>query len=216
MPISSLFTSCFPHLFQRRAATARVVAPGSAEGRRANFISALLNRWFRRSAAPAWQTPGARGTRPGVRRFLKAQSPRTMTQVLEQLQKGKKTSHWIWFVFPQPLGVGFSETSKHYAIRSLDDAWDFLRTPKLRDNFIRCLDALLLPSNANRSASEIFGETDARKLHACVTLFREAAKNDRELLKKLNQVQERFFNGQDHSWTQQCVEGWRLARYWPR
>lgn len=208
MPISRLFTSCFPSLFQSR----RVLAPDSAEARRGNFISALLNRWFHRSRSPSWGIRGARRELPDVQRFLKAQNARQMTQVLKELRSGKKTSHWMWFVFPQPPGLGVSKTSKHDAIQSLDHARDFLRDPGLRHNLIQCLEALLLPSNADRSANDIFGDVDAQKLHACVTLFRGAAGSDVELGKKLDQVQQRFFKGEAHSWTEQCVDGWRRAR----
>ena len=207
MPISRLFTSCFPHLFQSR----RVLAPGVAEGRRGNFISALLNRWFHRSRGSSWEIRGARRELPDVRRFLKAQTSRQMTQVLKELRSGKKMSHWMWFVFPQPPEPGASKTSKHFAIQSVDHARDFLREPKLRHNLIQCLDALLQPSNADRSAEDIFGDIDAKKLHACMTLFRRVA-GDVELRKKLDQVQQRFFNGGAHSWTERCVDNWYRAR----
>lgn len=103
-------------------------------------------------------------------RFEDAQAP-VMGAVQAELTAGRKTSHWMWFVFPQLRGLGRSGMATHYGIASLAEAERFLAHavlgPRLRD----CV-ALVLA--AGRPAFDIFGEPDTSKLRSCLTLFEAA------------------------------------------
>lgn len=104
-------------------------------------------------------------------RFLAAQDPQ-YSQVLNELRAGRKTSHWMWYIFPQIQGLGASETSRYYAIASLEEANAYLAHPILGARLLEC--TALVNQIANRSLVEIFGTIDAMKFRSSMTLFREA------------------------------------------
>lgn len=104
-------------------------------------------------------------------RFLAAQDPQ-YSQVLNELRAGRKTSHWMWYIFPQIQGLGASETSRYYAIASLEEAKAYLAHPILGARLLEC--TALVNQIANRSLVEIFGTIDAMKFRSSMTLFREA------------------------------------------
>src|SRR6478735_8512654 len=107
-------------------------------------------------------------------RFVEAQdSAGTYQRALSELRGGTKRSHWMWFVFPQVAGLGMSPTSQKYALSSLDEARAYLRHPLLGPRLLECFRAVL--ALENRSAEQIFGGIDARKLHSSSTLFLRAA-----------------------------------------
>ena len=108
-------------------------------------------------------------------RFVTAQEP-VYGQVLAELRQGRKTSHWMWFTFPQIAGLGRSPTSEHFAIRSLDEAQAYLADPLLGARLRECTGLLLEITAA--SAEEVFGAVDARKLRSCMTLFHRAAPDE--------------------------------------
>jgi uncharacterized protein (DUF1810 family) len=101
-----------------------------------------------------------------------AQEP-VYDEVLEELRSGRKTSHWMWFIFPQIAGLGHSPMSERYAIRSLAEAHAYLAHPLLGARLREC--AGLVLEITGRTAEEIFGPIDARKLRSCMTLFHRAA-----------------------------------------
>lgn len=101
-------------------------------------------------------------------RYLEAQKY-SYAQALSEIQRGYKQSHWMWYIFPQIKGLGFSSTSAYYAIQSLDEAKAYLNHPVLKENLLKITNALL--QHKEKSASEIFGGTDALKLKSCMTLF---------------------------------------------
>ena len=101
-------------------------------------------------------------------RFLKAQEP-VYEHVLAELRGGQKRSHWIWFIFPQIDGLGFSATTKYYAIKSLEEARQYLAHPVLGTRLLECAEAVLAVEG--RSISEIFGYPDDLKLKSSMTLF---------------------------------------------
>ncbi|MFJ6026894.1 DUF1810 domain-containing protein [Pseudarthrobacter sp. NPDC092424] len=112
--------------------------------------------------------------RYNLERFTAAQdSGGTYHQALAELQTGHKRSHWMWFVFPQVAGLGQSPTSQRYAIGSLEEARAYLAHPVLGPRLLECAQALA--AHAGRSADEILGGIDARKLHSSATLFLRAA-----------------------------------------
>lgn len=90
-------------------------------------------------------------------------------QALAELRAGRKRSHWMWFIFPQIEGLGFSATSRHFALTGIEEARAYLDHPLLGPRLLACAEALL--GLAGRSASEIFGHPDDMKLRSSATLF---------------------------------------------
>lgn len=105
-------------------------------------------------------------------RFVQAQEG-VYDRALAEIAGGRKRSHWMWFIFPQLEGLGFSPTSRRFAIRSLAEAEAYLGHPKLGPRLVACAEAAL--GVAGRSASEIFGSPDDLKLRSCATLFARVA-----------------------------------------
>ncbi|MGQ0735243.1 MAG: DUF1810 domain-containing protein [Acidobacteriota bacterium] len=101
-------------------------------------------------------------------RFLQAQES-VYEQALAELQKGRKRSHWTWFIFPQFEGLGASATSRFYAIKSGEEAEAYLEHPVLGPRLRQCAEAALAVEG--RSAAEVFGSPDDLKLRSCATLF---------------------------------------------
>ncbi len=108
-------------------------------------------------------------------RFVSAQRG-TYDSVLDELRRGRKTGHWIWFIFPQLAGLGRSELSRHYAIASLDEARAYLADPVLGRRLHEC--AALVLETRERTPEQIFGSLDAMKVRSCMTLFHRADPND--------------------------------------
>lgn len=123
-----------------------------------------------------------------LNRFVQAQAP-IYPDALAELSTGCKRSHWMWFIFPQIDGLGFSATTKRYAIKSLDEARAYLAHPVLGDRLVECTRTVL--ALHGRTALEIFGRPDDMKLQSSMTLFatiRPAGSEFAALLDK-------YFNG---------------------
>jgi uncharacterized protein (DUF1810 family) len=105
-------------------------------------------------------------------RFVTAQQP-VYDQVLAELQRGRKVSHWMWFIFPQIRGLGQSPMSERFAIHSIEEARAYLAHPMLGPRLRECAGAVLAVKD--RTAEEVFGSIDARKLRSCMTLLDRAA-----------------------------------------
>ncbi len=105
-------------------------------------------------------------------RFVQAQVGVYET-ALTEIQSGRKRSHWMWFIFPQFVGLGNSPTSRHYAIRSRGEARAYLAHPLLGARLCSCARAAVAVSG--RSARDIFGSPDDVKLRSCATLFAETS-----------------------------------------
>ena len=103
-----------------------------------------------------------------LERFLKAQSE-TFQQALAEIKRGAKTSHWMWWTFPQVEGLGRSPTSIRYSIKSIDEARAFLKHPVLGVRLIEMANAVLASNAA--TTENIFGHTDDQKLRSSMTLF---------------------------------------------
>ena len=104
-------------------------------------------------------------------RFVVAQE-HDYARALAELRRGRKTGHWIWFVFPQLRGLGSSPMAQHYGIGSLAEARAYLAHPVLGPRLVECAQAMLaLPG---RSAEEVLGGIDAVKLRSSMTLFAAA------------------------------------------
>jgi uncharacterized protein (DUF1810 family) len=110
-----------------------------------------------------------------LQRFVDAQNP-VYEEVCRELRAGDKTTHWMWFIFPQVRGLGHSATATHFSISSLDEARAYLDHPvlgaRLREyaEIVNALDG--------RSVSQIFGYPDDLKFHSSMTLFNAAAPDD--------------------------------------
>jgi len=104
-------------------------------------------------------------------RFVEAQA-RCYARVLEELTAGEKTSHWMWFIFPQLRGLGMSSTARRFGLSGLEEARAYLAHPLLGARLCECTQLVL--AVRDRSAYEIFGSPDDLKLRSCLTLFVQA------------------------------------------
>jgi len=131
-------------------------------------------------------------------RFVTAQDAGgTYGRAVEELGRGHKTSHWMWFVFPQIAGLGQSQMSRTYAIASLDEATAYQRHPILGPRLAEC--AGIVARARASTAEQIFGGIDAQKLHSSMTLFMRAAPSE----PLFRQVLDRYFDGVPDSATDQ-------------
>jgi uncharacterized protein (DUF1810 family) len=110
-----------------------------------------------------------------LQRFLDAQEAVFDTACAE-LQRGHKTTHWIWFIFPQIAGLGHSTTSRKFAIANLDEAKAYVKHPILGERLRRC--TAIVNALQGRSASQVFGYPDDMKFQSSMTLFARAAPDD--------------------------------------
>lgn len=108
-------------------------------------------------------------------RFLAAQSADYVT-ALAELERGRKRSHWMWYILPQLRGLGMSAMSHKYGIAGLEEAEAYLAHPILGPRLRACVSALC--AHTDTSAADILGDIDAQKLRSCLTLFAAAAKHD--------------------------------------
>ena len=112
-----------------------------------------------------------------LQRFTQAQDAGGMyQQAVAELRAGRKVSHWIWFVFPQIAGLGFSSMSQRYAISGLAEARAYLNDPVLGPRLTEC--ASIVARTEGKTADEIFGPVDAMKLRSSMTLFAAVAPED--------------------------------------
>lgn len=123
-----------------------------------------------------------------LQRFLDAQAT-DYAQALAEVQAGRKRSHWMWYIFPQIQGLGFSSISKHYAIRDLAEAKAYLRHPVLGPRLVEI--SMTLLGLASSDASRVFGSPDDLKLKSSMTLFAAVPGADTVF----EQVLAKFFGG---------------------
>jgi uncharacterized protein (DUF1810 family) len=125
---------------------------------------------------------------PNLKRFLDAQAT-DYTQALAEVKAGHKRSHWMWYIFPQVQGLGFSETSRYYGIKDLAEATAYLQHPVLGSRLVSiCEELLKLPGS---NATSIMGSPDDMKLKSSMTLF-AAVSNTNAVFQ---QVLAKFFGG---------------------
>ncbi len=135
-----------------------------------------------------------------LERFVIAQDVGgTYERAAAELRAGRKESHWMWFIFPQIAGLGFSQASRTYAISGLDEARAYLAHPVLGPRLVEC--ATIVAALRGRTAEQIFGELDAQKLCSSVTLFRRADPDQ----PAFGQVLEQYFGGVPDAATEQRV-----------
>jgi uncharacterized protein (DUF1810 family) len=107
-----------------------------------------------------------------LQRFIDAQAA-VMPQVEAELRAGRKSSHWMWFVFPQMRGLGHSAMAQRYGIASLEEARAYLAHPVLGERLRGCCSLVLAAQGGN--AHDIFGSPDDSKFRSSLTLFSRAA-----------------------------------------
>lgn len=103
-----------------------------------------------------------------LQRFIDAQS-RVYEQVVSELKNGRKSSHWMWFIFPQIIGLGRSSTAIFYSLQSRQEVLDYSRHEILGKRLRECVGLVL--NITNRSAYDIFGSPDDMKFRSSMTLF---------------------------------------------
>ncbi len=127
-------------------------------------------------------------------RFHKAQQSSYET-ALAEIRSGRKRSHWIWYIFPQIQGLGFSSTAQYYAIENLDEAKAYLADPVLRERLLEISNALLKLDSCD--PSEVMGYPDDLKLRSSMTLFSLAEPE----CTVFRDVLDKFYDGQEDSRT---------------
>jgi uncharacterized protein (DUF1810 family) len=134
---------------------------------------------------------GAAGDPYRLARFVAAQdSDATYQRALAELRAGRKASHWMWFIFPQVAGLGFSAMAQRYAISGLDEARAYLAHPVLGPRLRECTGVVAAAEGS--TADRILGPVDAMKLRSCLTLF--AAAGPEEAV--FGEVLTRYFDGE--------------------
>jgi uncharacterized protein (DUF1810 family) len=127
-----------------------------------------------------------------LERFVRAQDEhQTYTHAVAELRAGRKTGHWMWFVFPQIAGLGRSATAQAYAIADLAEARAYLAHPVLGPRLVEC--AEIMAGQRDRTAEQILGGIDAMKLRSSMTLF-AAADPEQPVFRA---VLDQFFPGDD-------------------
>lgn len=134
-----------------------------------------------------------------LERFLQAQNP-VFPTVREELRKGRKQTHWMWFVFPQVAGLGFSAMSRRYAIGSRAEAVAYLAHPVLGPRLIEC--AGLVLAVEGRTIKEILGSPDDAKFRSSMTLFEAVSDNP-----VFGQALARYFAGERDGATLEILGG---------
>jgi uncharacterized protein (DUF1810 family) len=133
-------------------------------------------------------------------RFVLAQdSGGSYQHAVAELRAGRKTGHWMWYVFPQIAGLGHSPTAQHYAIQSVDEARAYLAHDVLGPRLTEC--AGIVAGVSGRTAEQIFGSIDAMKLRSSMTLFGHAGPGE----PVFRHVLEKYFDGEPDPATEQLI-----------
>ncbi len=132
-------------------------------------------------------------------RFIIAQES-IYDAVLEELREGQKQSHWMWYIFPQIDGLAQSATSKYYAIKSIEEAQQYLEHPVLGKRLVECTELVLAVQG--RSISQIFGYPDDMKFKSSMTLFAQATPPHSVFAQALD----KYYNGEQDAKTVQILE----------
>lgn len=134
-----------------------------------------------------------------ISRFIEAQE-NTYETALAEIKRGRKTSHWIWFIFPQIKGLGRSMMCQMYAIHDLEEAKEYLQNELLRTRLITICEALL---EQDGNIREIMGSPDDKKVRSCVTLFREADSR----VQVFQDILDKFYGGKPDYRTLSILKG---------
>jgi uncharacterized protein (DUF1810 family) len=140
-----------------------------------------------------------------LERFVKAQEGEYQT-ALQEVRNGRKQSHWIWYIFPQIQGLGYSSTAQYYAIRNLPEAEAYLRHPVLGRRLKEITRVLL--DLKQKDPERIFGYPDVLKVRSCMTLFHEA--DSQEPL--FQEVLDQYYEGQEDRRTIEILQKQKDSR----
>jgi uncharacterized protein (DUF1810 family) len=145
-----------------------------------------------------------------LERFVEAQEA-AFEGALRELRQGRKTGHWIWFIFPQLVGLGRSEMSRRYGLESVGEARAYLEHPVLGPRLRECVSTVLATSAS--TAEEIVGSLDAVKVRSSMTLFHRAAPDEPLFTEMLEQ----FYSGVADPATDALLspDGLPLPPEWP-
>lgn len=138
-------------------------------------------------------------TKNNLKRFLNAQDG-VYEKALKEVKNGKKTGHWMWYIFPQISGLGFSETARFYAIQNQTEAREYLKHDVLGPRLVEISTALLNLQTNN--PVEVFGDIDSLKLKSSMTLFSLLEHSDPVFQKVLD----KFYGGQKDGNTIQLLK----------
>ena len=144
--------------------------------------------------------PEAPTDRFDLQRFIAAQDL-VYTAVLDELRRGQKQTHWIWFIFPQVEGLGNSARAHHYAIRAREEAAAYIAHPLLSARLLECTELVL--SHVGKTANQIFGSPDDLKFCSSMTLF--AAVSSRSIFQA---ALDRFYRGVQDGSTLAILAKW--------
>ena len=133
-----------------------------------------------------------------LNRFIEAQES-SYSSALSEIRNGRKRSHWMWFIFPQIAGLGFSETSKYYAIKDINEASAYLGHPVLGPRLVNICTELL--KGVSNNATQVFGSPDDMKLKSSMTLFASLPHTN----PVFKSVLDKFFNGAEDIKTLQII-----------
>jgi len=134
-----------------------------------------------------------------LERFVEAQES-IYSQALSELKNGHKRSHWMWFIFPQFVGLGFSLTTRRYSVKSLEEARAYLGHPVLGPRLLECTQALLAVHD--KEISKILGYPDDLKFNSSMTLFDMVTNDENNLF---DQALNHYFSGKRDSKTLKLV-----------
>ncbi|WP_432711602.1 DUF1810 domain-containing protein [Pedobacter sp.] len=132
-------------------------------------------------------------------RFLNAQN-QVYLKALDEIKNGKKKSHWMWYIFPQIIGLGHSDTAKFYGIKDLNEAASYLKHPVLGKHLIEISNVLLQLNG--KTANQIFGSPDDLKLRSCMTLFANVKNAD----PVFQDVLTKYFKGEQDALTLKLLQ----------
>ncbi len=158
-------------------------------------IRSLLFGGEHKAGAAPLKTPGSKmaendkNDRYNLQRFVDAQSP-VFEEVCLELQKGCKSGHWMWFIFPQIEGLGYSQLARKFAISSREEAEAYINHPILGPRLRHC--TRLITLIAGRSIDQIFGRPDDLKFHSSMTLFANATSDNQVFRDAL----QKYFGGE--------------------
>ncbi len=136
----------------------------------------------------------------GLTRYVQAQKC-YYESALSEIRNGKKEGHWIWYIFPQLKGLGYSSTAREYGIDGYAEAKEYISDTQLRERLVEISQALL--DCGVDSITDIVGYPDENNVRACMTLFREVCPEE----KVFDEVLTRFFQGEPDQKTMELLGG---------
>jgi len=138
-----------------------------------------------------------------LNRFVAAQENNYggYSSALAEIKNGRKTGHWIWYIFPQLADLGWSSTSKYYGISCIEEAVQYAKHPLLGNRLREISEALIMLETSD--ARSILGGTDALKVRSCMTLF-NAADTEHDVYRR---VLDKFYNGEHDEITLNILKG---------